>query len=383
MLSQIDIKALRPIIKVLSTHIRSVNLVFPKSKPMQKTTKLQADSMTTSATCFVGIDVSKLTLDVTLISSDKQDIHVQVSNDSAGFAALEAWLEQCDEFSYGRTIFCMEHTGIYTRQLVEFLLGREAKVWLESALHLKRSMGMTRGKNDKVDSLRIARYAMTNVDKARFTALSNSTLQLIKDLMANRDRINKALKSLQTVLKETTGIDKKTGRELAKVNRKAIAGLKQSKKECESRISTLIGSDPELSKVYELVTSIKGVGLILATELMVYTHMFTRMTGTRQLACYCGVAPFSYSSGTSIRGRVGTSNFANVHLKSTLHLAAVSSIRYVPDLRAYYERKVGEGKSKMTVINAVRNKILHRVLAVVKRGTPYIENYTQMNLENS
>ena len=96
-----------------------------------------------------------------------------------------------------------------------------------------------------------------------------------------------------------------------------------------------------------------------------------------------GGAPLAHTSGTSIRGKGGTSNFANMHLKATLHLAAMSSTRYVPDLRQYDERKVGEGKSKMCVLNAIRNKLLQRGLAVVKRGTPYVLNYAQLNLENS
>jgi transposase len=80
---------------------------------------------------------------------------------------------------------------------------------------------------------------------------------------------------------------------------------------------------------------------------------------------------------------MGTSNFANMNLKSTLHLAALSSTRYVPDIKKYYERKVAEGKSKMSVLNAIRNKILQRVIAVVNRGTPYKENYQEINLVNS
>jgi hypothetical protein len=44
---------------------------------------------------------------------------------------------------------------------------------------------------------------------------------------------------------------------------------------------------------------------------------------------------------------------------------------------------VAEGKSKMSVLNAIRNKILQRVIAVVNRGTPYVENYAEINLENS
>ena len=67
-------------------------------------------------------------------------------------------------------------------------------------------------------------------------------------------------------------------------------------------------------------------------------------------------------------------------LKSTLHLVAISSTQYVPELKQYYIRKVAEGKKKMSVINAIRNKLLNRVLAVVKRGTPYVENYSQNNL---
>ena len=72
-----------------------------------------------------------------------------------------------------------------------------------------------------------------------------------------------------------------------------------------------------------------------------------------------------------------------LNLKSTLHLAALSSTRYVPDIKQYYERKVAEGKSKMSVLNAIRNKILQRVIAVVNRGTPYMENYKEINWVNS
>jgi transposase len=70
-------------------------------------------------------------------------------------------------------------------------------------------------------------------------------------------------------------------------------------------------------------------------------------------------------------------------LKSTLHMAAISSIRYVPELKTYYERKVAEGKSKMSMMNAVRNKLLQPILAVIKRGTPYLENYAEINLQNA
>jgi len=332
---------------------------------------------------YIGIDVSKLTIDVSIVTATSEHEYAQFENGTQGFKALQTWLRSKDFFSIKKSLFCMEHTGLYTRQLVSFLLEQEAAVWMESALHLKRSMGMTRGKNDKVDAYRIARYAMTNSDKAVLLKLSTSTLQNLKDLMSNRERISKAYQSLNISIKELTQIDKSMGKEQLILNAPALAGLLKSKAKIEARMTELIMEDAELKKLYQLITSVKCVGNVLATELLVYTNGFTRMQNTRQLACYCGVAPFEHSSGTSVRGRTGTSNFANMKLKSTLHMAAVSATRYVPDIKQYYERKVAEGKHKMTVINAIRNKLINRVMAVVKRGTPYEEIFPKINLELS
>ena len=111
----------------------------------------------------------------------------------------------------------------------------------------------------------------------------------------------------------------------------------------------------------------------MAIKLIVYTKAFTRFNNVRQLACYCGVAPFEYRSGISVRGKAGVSKFANMDLKSTLHLASISAIQNNPELKQYYKRKVEESKSKMAVINAVRNKLLARIVAVVNRKTPYVQ----------
>jgi transposase len=329
---------------------------------------------------YIGIDVSKLTIDVCIITSQGEQDYQQFENNAKDFKRMELWLTKKPYFTYQEALFCMEHTGLYTRELVSFLLQRESKVWMESALHLKRSMGMTRGKNDKVDSYRIARYAMTNNDKAVLLKLSSGTLLKLKDLMANRERLSKNYQSLKIATQELIRVDKSIGKELMKLNDAALKGILKSKVKVEKRMLELINEDEELKTLFSLITSVKCVGNVLATELIVYTNGFTRMNNTRQLACYCGVAPFEHSSGTSVRGRIGTSNFANMKLKSTLHMAAVSATRYVPDIKLYYERKVGEGKHKMAVINAIRNKLIQRVMAIVKRGTPYQENYSKINL---
>ncbi|PBQ34694.1 IS110 family transposase [Sphingobacteriaceae bacterium] len=333
--------------------------------------------------CYVGIDVSKLTLDVSVITATGYQDYHQFENNNSGFKTLFKWLKDKNFFTVERCLFCLEHTGLYTRQLISELLQKQCKVWMESALHLKRSMGMTRGKTDKVDSYRIARYAMTNNDRAVLVKLSGTTLQKLKDLLSNRERLSKAYQSIRISIQELKLVDLSMGKELEKLNSTALKGLLTCKKKVEGRMEELINQDEELKRLYSLISSVKCVGKVLATELLIYTNAFTRMENVRQLACYCGVAPFEHSSGTSVRGRTGTSNFANMHLKSTLHMAAISALRYVPDIKQYYERKVTEGKHKMTVINSIRNKLIKRVMAVVKRGTPYQENYSKINLELS
>ena len=78
------------------------------------------------------------------------------------------------------------------------------------------------------------------------------------------------------------------------------------------------------------------------------------LNDTRKLACYCGVAPFKYSSGTSVRGKTKVHYMANKKLKCNLHMASLTAVKLEVELKAYYERKVLEGKNKMSVLNAVK-----------------------------
>jgi transposase len=248
-----------------------------------------------------------------------------------------------------------------------------ANVWLESSLQIKKSLGLNRGKNDKIDSMRIAEYACRYRDKASLTGCYSKNMQKLKDLLSSRARLFKALQSIKVSLKELKRVDVEQGMQLEALNLAAIRGIKQSIKEVEQTIEEVIMADPQLKELFNLATSIPGVGKVLTIKLLVYTHAFTKFETSRQLACYCGVAPFEHRSGTSIYGRTGVSKFANADLKCTLHLASMSSIQHNAEMKKYFERKVSEGKSKMSVINAVRNKLLNRIVAVINRRTPYVE----------
>ena len=321
---------------------------------------------------FVGVDLSKEKFDAVLRFDLEDQEHRVFDNNKTGIKRFITWLEKQKGFEFKKTLICMEHTGLYSRELVRAMVEIKAHVWIESPLQIKKSLGFLRGKNDKIDSARIAYYAEKFSDKVRLVQPNNDVLQKLQDLLSARDRLIKTKGQLQRPLNELKRIDKITYQDLIKINRPVINQLTKSLDQIKKEILAVINSDEIIKRQYLLVCSVKGVGMVLGVQLMVYTHGFTRMQNGRQLACYAGVAPFEHTSGFSVRGRTHTSNFANMKLKSTLHLAAISSIQHNPDLKKYYERKVAEGKSKMCVINEVRAKLLYRVLAVVKRGTPYV-----------
>jgi len=123
-----------------------------------------------------------------------------------------------------------------------------------------------------------------------------------------------------------------------------------------------------------LMTSIQGVGQITACEIILTTNEFKHIKQPRQYACYAGVAPFEHSSGKK-QSRARVSHMANKKVKKLLHLAALAAIRCNKDLKTYYTRIVQEGKNKMLVSNAVRNKLIHRLFACIKNNRPYIDTY--------
>ncbi|MFC2138345.1 transposase [Bacteroidota bacterium] len=141
----------------------------------------------------------------------------------------------------------------------------------------------------------------------------------------------------------------------------------------EKQIDNIIQSLPEWNHNYRLIKSVQGIGDVLAKYIIIYTENFTQFNDPKKFACFAGIAPFEYSSGSSIKGKTRVHPFANKHLKSLLNLAAMGSIRYNSEYKSYYDRRTEEGKNKMSTLNIIRNKIVARIFAVVKRGTPYVD----------
>ena len=334
---------------------------------------VQIPSATEVFPVSIGMDISKSWFDVVIwVPSRSLLLHQRFSNNKPGFSQLWKWLKARISSPSTHWLFCLESTGIYSRALVHFLMGKSLNIWIASALDIKRSSGLQRGKNDQIDAQRIAQYCHLHQREKRLLSLSKLNLEKLQDLQAARQRLVKSKKVLTIPINELKSIDPKNGALLEKVNRDSLKGIEKSLEKIEKLIEKIIKEDDQLSKNFELATSVPGVGKVLAIQLILATHGFTRLMNPRKLACHGGVAPFDFQSGSSIKAKSGVSKFADQKLKKTLHLAAVSTCKKDPEYKSYFERKLKEGKHPMSILNAIRNKILHRVIAVVKRGYPYI-----------
>ena len=324
----------------------------------------------------VGIDVSKATIDVAILNILQPEAihHNKFSNNEAGVNDLFNWLMNISGFDERQTIFCMEATGLYCYTLTDQLHQKGIPVWIENSVQIKRTMGIVRGKDDKTDAIRIAKYAARNIDRIRLWKPIREVVEKIKHLATLRERLVQTQKKLLTPIEELkTAGRPDMARLLEKSISKSVHALDKDLKKIETDILSLINKDESLRKLYLLITSVIGIGFVTAVNLIIHTNEFTALRDSRKLACYCGVAPFPYQSGTSIKGKTKVHSMANKKLKANLHMGALTAIKLDYDLKLYYERKVAEGKNKMSALNAVKCKMLARVVAVVNKQAPYVK----------
>jgi transposase len=325
---------------------------------------------------FVGIDVSKSTLDITILEGPETKSYRQIANNEKEVRLFLRTVMREQKLRLNETVFCLEHTGIYNAHFLKVMEDQKLSVCLESSVQIKQSGGLQRGKNDKIDSQRIALYAYKNRDFIKLWKPERTVIKELRKLCGIRERLLNAKKQLTAAIKEDVEfVGKKNSRQLARCCKQTLASLQSDLRKTDDAINVVIDADERLKELFSYIESVPGVGRVTAAEIIINTNEFNRINNPRKYACYAGVAPFEHLSGTSVRGKTRTSKKANMRAKSLLHMASLVASRYCKDLHEYYERKVAEGKNKMNVLNAVKNKIIHRIFACVNQKRKYDPNY--------
>ena len=322
---------------------------------------------------IIGADLSKKTID---LFYHLKETYLKIENNLQGFKTMLKWISQ-QRINRIELIIVMEHTGLYSFCFEEFLHRHQILFAKVSALAIKHSMGLVRGKSDKIDACRIAAYGYEKKDKLSAELPSSKELQRLQLLHATRERLVKQKVGLMNAVKEYRNIGLLQNDPVLQSQQRLIKSYEKEIAKLEAQLDNVFKSNPSFQKNHFLLQSIKGVGKVLATATIIKTRNFTRFTNARKFACFCGTAPFEHTSGTSIKGRTRVSHLADKQMKTLLDLSAKTAIQYDKELREYYLKRTQNGKPKMSTINVVRNKILYRMFAVIKRQTPFIENYLQ------
>lgn len=328
-------------------------------------------------TVFIGIDMSKEWFDACLLRQEHDESlpQVRLPNQADGFTKLLKWVSRSvgDHPPQSQWYFCMEHTGLYTLPLALFLEELGLTYVLESPLRVHRSMGLKREKSDAADAADIADYAVRNYSKIKVRPLPSGILLQVQQLLSLRARLVRYRQGLSVAEKELKAMTKSSINQLVVQANQPICELMSKQiKALDKTIKELLCSDSELKRLYELIISVVGIGPVCSAYLLVYTNGFTAFEKARQFTCYIGIAPFAHSSGKSIKLPDKVSFLANRRIKALISMAAVSACQHDPHFRRFFKRQLDKGQKEGWIYNAVKNKLLYRVFAVVKRGTPYV-----------
>jgi transposase len=329
---------------------------------------------------YLGIDVSKSWFDISLIQVvDHQKQPMQTErfvNTAEGIKLWHQWLKKQKVPFNKKSLLVIENTGVYHRLIWRFCSKHNLPLYIGNAAHIKWSLGITRGKNDIIDSQRLCNYACKEADELQTTPVLNIVFMQLKDLMTARTKLLSQLRSTQVYIKELKlSNDTSIQKVLEKAHKAAIEGLKKSILQIEAEMQSITNNDEAIKTNYNLLLTVPGIGTFTAIYLICCTNNFNGKISGKQLASYAGVVPFGYTSGSSIKGKNKVHKMANKDLKKLLHLCALTTIKYYPEFKDYYERKKNEGKHSMCILNAIRNKIVLRAVAVVNNKKAYVENY--------
>ena len=329
---------------------------------------------------FMGCDIAQDSFSYCLRSNKEILLEGLVGNDAKAIRQWLSALKRVHKLDPATMLFCLEHTGIYGMILMRTLYQRSLVVCVEGAANIKLSLGLQRGKNDRIDAQRIAEYAMRYTDRLKQWVPKRNAIERLQILIGLRSRLIKAQNVLASHTREVRKfLGKQDYMLLKNGTQDSLKAIQANLKKTDQEIAALIKSDDHLKKLSDLVTSVDSIGMVTCAAILVRTNEFKDFTEAKKFACTAGLAPFEHSSGKSVRGKTRVSHRAHKDLKTLLHMCAIGAISRKGELQDFYQRKVDQGKNKMVVLNAIRNKLVHRVFAVVRDGVMYQKNY-QYNL---
>lgn len=310
---------------------------------------------------FVGVDMAQQEFEWAL--HGVRGTH-KARNEETGFEALLEALK-------GRHIglIVIEATGGLERALAGFLLRHGLPVAVvnpRAAREFARSMGHL-AKTDAIDAVALAHLAQTLAAKAdqagvRFMPPS-AEIELLQAMVARRVQLlgmrtaekNRLGGAVRVLHKSIEAVIKTLDKEIAKLDRDINAHLTQHFTEQAQRFD-----------------AIKGLGITTCAAVLAFMPELGTIKGARA-AKLAGLAPLNNDSGKE-RGKRHIWGGRNI-VRSALHMATLSAVRFNPVIKVFYDRLIAAGKPKKVALTACSHKLLRILNAMARTGQPWNEKF--------
>ena len=318
----------------------------------------------TTATSFVGIDVSKGRLDACLLGPEGPAREAAFPNDPHGHAALLAW---ADRHAAGTGLhFCLEATGPYSDPPATALAdaGRLVSVANPARVKAHAAAGGQGNKTDPADARAIAEFARDRNPPAWQPPAPE--VRALQGLVRRRDDLR------EMAARDKGRLDSPALTRAARQSvERAVKFLEREADRMQAQADALIAAAPALQADRDLLASIPGVGTQTASTVLAELPPAERLPSAQSAAAYAGLAPREFRSGSSVRKRTRLSKAGNARLRRALYLPTLTAIRFNPLLRGFFGRLVAAGKPKMRAVGACMRKLLMVCYGVLKNRAPF------------
>jgi len=328
---------------------------------------------------FIGVDISSKSFDVSVGTYPWELVGSSqcFENSTEGFEEFVVWIKKRD-ITNKSSIICMESTGVYGQGLAYFLVSHKYRVSVEPPLKVKRAFPTHGHKNDITDSENLAEYAYRFYDELHIWKPPQSVLEQVQTLLKTREQLTKSSTAYQNTLKTLRRQSVRTP--LAEnMHKDLIEELKTLIKKIDKEIKSLLEKHPFFNQKYRNLLSIPGVGLQLASYMLIVLYKKNKNPTSRSLASYVGICPYQYQSGTSVYKKPRSKKNGSGSIRKLLYLAAMSLRTHKKIFKEYFIRKTQSGKPKKLVLNNIQNKLLRIICGVLNSGKPYIDGFVSIN----
>lgn len=328
---------------------------------------------------YVGIDPASESFSASLLYAPERwkTAPHPFENSLEGFDALEQWLA-AEGVLARETIVCVENTGVYSEALCYQLHEHGYQLALLDPRTVWKAFGDGQPKNDPLDSQKIAEYGFRYADKLQIWQPQAVIVEQIRVILSTREQ----LVQQKTATQNTRSTLSRKVIQTPAANRALEATLHHLKTQIdalEAELRRLIKTHPSIMQGVSLLMTAPGVSWLLSGHFVVLTAGFTEVPNYRTMAQYLGISPNEHTSGTSVRKRTRSRRYGPATIRKLLHLAARSLRTHEASSRRYFLEKTAEGKPKRLVLNNIANKLLKRLCAMLRSGTPYHEGHRSVD----